>query len=78
MKTIKDYQIIISTLLICITVIGYSFIPKYRLMQLSKGRYYQVNELTGNVIKICYSEEEYCVKWHGPTLDSKEDFMMFI
>lgn len=74
MKTIKDYQPIIAATILALSFLLYGHGQQFQLIQLSGGRFFQVNKYTGQIVQVCQLEPAHCYKWNGVMLEDKDDF----
>ena len=74
MKTIQNYQLIIASIIIAASFLLYGHGQRFQLMQVSEGRFFQVNKYTGQITQVCQLEPAHCYKWKGIMLENKDDY----
>ncbi len=73
-RLIKDYQVIVATCILCFSLIYNGSESKFQLIQLSNGRYFQVDKHTGKIVQVCQVDPAFCYKWDGLMLSSEDEF----
>ena len=73
-QIIKDHQLIIAACILSTAIVSYGQTQKFQLMQLSEGRFFQVNKYTGKIIRICKLDPAYCYEWDGLNIKSENDY----